>query len=64
MENIAKVLEIQKPKTPKFYMKHWTPSCTLKRQYQQNFNYVDYHIQPIPKIIPSYVIDTTGFFIM
>ena len=30
MENIAKGLEIQKPKTPKFYMKHWTPSCTLK----------------------------------
>ena len=30
MENIAKGLEIQKPKTPKFYMKQWTPSCTLK----------------------------------
>ena len=66
---MAKGLEIQKPKTPRFYMqpkirkrrKLWTPSCNFKLQYWHNFNYVDYHLQPILKIIPSYLKDTFVF---
>ena len=69
-ENIAKGLQVQQPKTPKFYTRpkiHKTgnpgrPVVSSLNCYTNTISkYIDFHLQPIVKNIPSYVRDTTDF---
>ena len=69
-ENITKGLQVQQPETPKFYTRpkiHKTgnPRRPVVSSVNCHTNtisqYVDFHLQPIIKNIPSYVRDTTNF---
>ena len=70
IENIAKGLQVQQLETPKFYTqskihKTGNPGCPVVSSVNCHTNtiskYVDFHLQPIVKNIPSYVRDTTNF---
>ena len=57
-EITADGLKVLNPKTPKFYMQ---PIIHVSCHTLSISKYVDYHLQPIVKDIPSYVQDTTDF---
>ena len=69
-EKVAEGLKRNDPKTPKFYLrpkihKEGNPGCPVVSSvtcHTANISkYVDYHLQPIVKEIPSYVKDTQDF---
>ena len=69
-ESIAKGLQVQQPDTPKFYTRPkihkrgnlGRPVVSSKSCHTNIIlKYVDFHLQPIAKNIPSYVRDTTDF---
>ena len=69
-ENIAKGLQVQQPETPKFYTRpkiHKTgnpgrPVVSSVNCHTSTISkYVNFHLQPIVKSIPSYGRDTTDF---
>ena len=69
-KNIGKVLEIESPKSPHFYLKsklhqEGIPGRSVissgNCHSSKISKYVDYHFQPIVQEIPSYVKDTSDF---
>ena len=69
-ENIAKVLQVQQLEMPKFYTQPKThktgnpgrPVVSFVNCHTNTISkYVDYHLQPIFKNIPSHIRDTTDF---
>ena len=69
-ENIAQGLHAQHPEMPQFYTQpkiHKTGSpgrptvSSVNCHTNTNSKYVDFHLQPIVKNIPSYVRDTKDF---
>ena len=68
--NISEGLKTENPKTPHFYLKPQVhkegnpgrPLISSSNCHTSKISeYVDYHLQPILKDIPSYVQDTTNF---
>ena len=68
--NISEELKTENPKTPHFYLKpkvlkEDNPGrpviSSINCHTSKIFEYVDYHLQPIVKEVPSYVQDTTDF---
>ena len=71
-QKIADGLKVSNPKTPKFYMEpkihkkdnpSWPVVSSVNCHTSGISKYVDYHLQPIVKDIPSYVRDTKFFLI-
>ena len=69
-ENIAKGLQVEQPDMPKLYTQQkMRKTASPGRPVVNSVNYhtdtiskyVDFHLQPIGKNIPSYVRDTTDF---
>ena len=60
-EDIAKGLQVQQPETPKLYTPRRPVVSSVNCHTNTISKYVDFHLQPIVKNIPSYVRDATDF---